>query len=249
MTLKVGIHSFLAWRSAFKTVSVEIGRQVRLSMYLSLGKVLTWLTNNEINEYLILTGLLLYLRAVRLVEQVATLPKTEKVPSLSPGRGILTNKWTKWVANIAVGEQNSLGDGKNLLEWSKKMSSLTFSLFSQQNGVIRISLVSKNKIKKIFTFRYEFFRNIFKFARIISMRGGGGCPPSPSPMVPKPITTLKRADLSVIQFAVLLVYLPSCLGQETAKWSFRSSSQAANYVIKAHFRDRQVDSNKGLIQF
>jgi len=29
-TLKVGIHSFPAWRSAFKKVSVEIGRQVRL---------------------------------------------------------------------------------------------------------------------------------------------------------------------------------------------------------------------------
>jgi len=41
--------------------------------------------------------------------------------------------------------------------------------------------------------------------------------PSPTPMVPKPITRLKRADLSVMQFAVLLVYLPSCLGQETAK--------------------------------
>jgi len=26
------------------------------------------------------------------------------------------------------------------------------------------------------------------------------------------------------EFAVLLVYLPSCLGQETAKWPFRSSS-------------------------
>jgi len=58
---------------------------------------------------------------------------------------------------------------------------------------------------------------------------GGGCPPSPTPMVPKPITILKRADLFVLQFAVLFVYLPSCLDQETAKWPFWSSSQAANY--------------------
>jgi len=38
-------------------------------------------------------------------------------------------------------------------------------------------------------------------------------------MVPKPITRLKRADLSIIQ-----------------------------YIKEAHFRERQVDSNKGLIQ-
>jgi len=29
------------------------------------------------------------------------------------------------------------------------------------------------------------------------------------------------------KFAVVLVYLPSCIGQETTKWPFRSSSQAA----------------------
>jgi len=33
-TLKVGIHSFHAWRSAIKRVSVEIGRQVRLAYLL-----------------------------------------------------------------------------------------------------------------------------------------------------------------------------------------------------------------------
>jgi len=30
MMIKVGIHSFSAWRSAFKRDSVKIGRQVRL---------------------------------------------------------------------------------------------------------------------------------------------------------------------------------------------------------------------------
>jgi len=44
-----------------------------------------------------------------------------------------------------------------------------------------------------------------------------------------------------VAVAVLLVYLPSYLGQETAKWPFRSSSQAATcyYQFNPTHRQRQ----------
>jgi len=75
-TLKVGIYSFLAWRSAFKRVSVEIGRQVRL--------LCPW------TRYL--TGLPLPLSGKLVVIDGSLTAWLEKVPSLSSGRGTLTNK-------------------------------------------------------------------------------------------------------------------------------------------------------------
>jgi len=76
-TLKVGIHNFSAWRAAFKRVSVEIGRQVRL--------LCPWARH--------LTGLSLPLSGYTGSNRWQLDSKTEKVTSLSPGRDTLTNKW------------------------------------------------------------------------------------------------------------------------------------------------------------
>jgi len=77
-TLKVSIHSFPAWRSTFKRVSVEMGQQVRLLCPSARH----------------LTRLPLSLSGVAGTSNRWQLDsKTKKVPSLYPGQDTLTNKW------------------------------------------------------------------------------------------------------------------------------------------------------------
>jgi len=45
--------------------------------------------------------------------------------------------------------------------------------------------------------------------------------------------------------SILLVYLPSCLGQETAKWPLRSSSQAATCSFQSNHSKVEATSLKG----
>jgi len=74
-TLNVGIHRFPAWRSALKTHSAMIGRQVRL--------LCPWATH--------LTGLPLPLNGYTGSNRWKLDSKPVKVTSLSPGRGHLKN--------------------------------------------------------------------------------------------------------------------------------------------------------------